>query len=378
MCPSSRVGDCGAEQQGRWALRAGRLDYAFTPAASGNGFVASLLFDQSSGQRRLWKYLIVWPLIDAHLATRTRVGRTFWLFVSWGIANPTSGTTDFVPGLFCNGKVAQVDITTLTGAQLAALLPVIPDDSSRSTARSTYFAACPIQAWSRRRRCASSGTALPPMRPTNSSRSPRCSTKPTPTSRPRTREPVNCGEPERPRGAALRFGGSTSSERHGRDGPDLQAREERAALGDHLGRRLDALQTVELDQREQRQRHLEQIVPRPRCSEARLERVPRARRGRPAGAARGRARAPAAAPPSPRRSTRPRGRACRLTSSSAASAFPMTTRHSAIRASMARTSCFRADVQEVGPGLFETAQRLVEATRRSDTRPSSDRQAPRK
>lgn len=125
-----------------WGLRRGTnkddapcvlVDFAFTPAASGNGFVASLLFDQTSGQKASWKYLIVWPddfPVDS--SDPTKGWTSFRPSVSWGIANPTAGTTDFVPALFCTDTVDDVDITTLTGAQLAARLPVIPDDSAIS------------------------------------------------------------------------------------------------------------------------------------------------------------------------------------------------------------------------------------------------------
>ena len=82
-----------------WGLRRGNnkddapcvlVDYAFTPAASGNGFVASLLFDQTTGQKASWKYLIVWPnAVAVDTSNPTKGWTSFRPKVSWGIANPT-------------------------------------------------------------------------------------------------------------------------------------------------------------------------------------------------------------------------------------------------------------------------------------------------
>jgi len=126
-----------------WGLRRGAnyadsicqlVDVAVTPPNASSS-IASILFDQTTGQQASWKYLFVWPtsvLLDSTGWT------TFRPWVSWGIPtpDPTPTAADYVPGLFCLDEVASVDITypgkttAEAATALQALLPTLPDDTS--------------------------------------------------------------------------------------------------------------------------------------------------------------------------------------------------------------------------------------------------------
>ena len=109
----------------------------------------------------------------------------------------------------------------------------------------------------------------------------------------------------------------------------------------------------ELDQREHRERDLEQIAPRPSPQRGSPPAPAARRRGPPAGAARGRARARAAAPPWPAFRGRPCARRCRR-SSSAASGSPM--RAGTPRCARRRRGfSSRSDVRRSWPSLPRSA-----------------------
>ena len=121
-----------------WGLRRGSnyvtsncvlVAYNFDPPTSGNNYVASLLYDRTTGQAASWKYLVTWPDgIAVDPSNPTQGWTTFRPWVSWGIDNPSSasGSTDFVPALFCLDDPG--DITQRNAAELLALLPKLPND----------------------------------------------------------------------------------------------------------------------------------------------------------------------------------------------------------------------------------------------------------
>ncbi|HVP88144.1 MAG TPA: hypothetical protein VMU79_08710 [Casimicrobiaceae bacterium] len=92
------------------------VDFTFTPP--GNSNIASLLWDKSTGQHASFEYVIVWNPIDvSNVGGPADVWNGYRPNVSWGIDNPTVGTTDYVPALMCIDD----DLT-----QGQAILPKIP------------------------------------------------------------------------------------------------------------------------------------------------------------------------------------------------------------------------------------------------------------
>jgi hypothetical protein len=116
-----------------WGLRRGpnsvgppptcvKVNYTFT---LGPGNISNLVYDKSSGQSATFKYVVIWKPVDVDQVPNASSGWTiFRPQVSWGIANPQPGTSDYVPALAC--VMDEPDLTTLSAAQVQALLPVIP------------------------------------------------------------------------------------------------------------------------------------------------------------------------------------------------------------------------------------------------------------
>ncbi len=113
-----------------WGLRrgankngAGCVLVDYTMGVS-NG-VASLLWDKTTGQQATFEYLVLWSPVTVDISGDSGTG---WSQsrpqVSWGITNPNF-PADYIPALACVSDPA--DLTTLTPAQLAALLPTIPN-----------------------------------------------------------------------------------------------------------------------------------------------------------------------------------------------------------------------------------------------------------
>jgi len=122
-----------------WGLRRGAnyllnqqcvlVDYTFIPPTAANNYVATLLYDRTTGQQASWKYLVAWPTGVAVDSTNPTKGwTTYRPWQSWGIDNPNSasGSPDYVPAQFCLGDPG--DLTQRTAAELFALLPKLPND----------------------------------------------------------------------------------------------------------------------------------------------------------------------------------------------------------------------------------------------------------
>lgn len=116
-----------------WALRRGAntdgsgcvlVDYTFTQDTTNN--VASLTYDKSSGQNAAFEYTVLWAPVSVDAGGGVDIWTAKRPNVSWGVANPAVGSNDYVPALDCVLDPG-VDLSTLTAAQLAALLPKIPN-----------------------------------------------------------------------------------------------------------------------------------------------------------------------------------------------------------------------------------------------------------
>lgn len=115
-------GTFGSSPTGGWGLRRGpnldgapcvKVDYTFN--LDGVNLVASLLWDKSTGQQAAFEYAIVWPMVSVDASTGWAGAHPA---VSWGVANPRAGTSDYVPAMACLGDVL---------ADGSALLPTIPN-----------------------------------------------------------------------------------------------------------------------------------------------------------------------------------------------------------------------------------------------------------
>jgi hypothetical protein len=105
------------------------VDFQWTPPTlSESAYVASLLYDRTTGQAASWKYVITWPARAVDSSGSTAGWTTARPQVSWGVANPvhSPGSADYVPALFCRADPG--DLTQRTVSELAALLPTMPAD----------------------------------------------------------------------------------------------------------------------------------------------------------------------------------------------------------------------------------------------------------
>ena len=87
--------------------------------------VASCVYDKAASQQNAaLKYVVLWNATKVDSSGLTSGWAQFRPSVSWGITNPVLDSPDYVPALSC--VLDAVDLTTLSPADLLALLPVIP------------------------------------------------------------------------------------------------------------------------------------------------------------------------------------------------------------------------------------------------------------
>jgi len=130
-----------------WGLRRGAnyvasdcvlVNYNFNLALVGDGTVASLLFDRTTGQAASWKYRVIWPTPIAVDSTNPNTGwTTIRPRVSWGIDNPdnAANSPDFVPALFCLNDPG--DLSQRTVQDLEDLKPTMPNDCGANACNSS-------------------------------------------------------------------------------------------------------------------------------------------------------------------------------------------------------------------------------------------------